>query len=76
LTFRKVYIYSQNIYRPKTVKNVTAYPALQPVFKVHRQNHGVCIDATTVYWIISFTMRCRNAVHLWNKICCCNSSRM
>lgn len=32
-----------NIHHPKTAKNVTDKPKLQPVFKEHRQNHGDCI---------------------------------
>jgi len=73
LTFQKISKHSHDIHCSKTVKNITDWPALQPVvLKVHRQNHGV---STRLYSISWSTMRCCNAVHLWKR-CCCNSGRM
>ena len=40
------YLLPHNIHRPKTAKmSLTAsdWPTLQPMFRVHRQNHGVCV---------------------------------
>jgi len=63
--------HSHSIQR-SNVKNITDWPTLQPVFKGCRHNHGVYIN---YYLFSSSTVRCWNAVHLWNR-CCCHSGRM
>jgi len=50
LTFqsRPTYKHPHNTYRPKTTKNITGSPTLQPVSKVHRQIHGLESVYTTI----------------------------
>jgi len=49
--------------------SLTSLHYIQPVFKVHRQNHGVCIYVT----IRSAHSRCADGMQ---SRCCCNYGRM